>query len=126
MQLLRARRFWECKDPHHYRLRVQQRRNLGLYLPVVCDLSQAISAHKEEDEEEALGVAARLCEVHGLSAFDSLNNGTECHIHQGPDGQTHLRGQTEVLEDGNVRVRPIVAKPFWSSDQLQQAVSASI
>lgn len=99
---------------------------LGLCLPALCDLSQAVSAHKEEHEEEALGVAARLCEVRGLSAFDSFNNGTKCHVRQGPDGQMHLRGETEILEDGNGRVRPMVAKPFWSLDELQQAVLASI
>ncbi|KAH6616473.1 kinesin family member 2/24 [Boeremia exigua] len=110
-------------------------RHLGLCLSAARDLFQAIQKEKENPSIEdavagskggKLGVAVRLYEVRGKSAFDLLNNGSECHVRQGPDGHTHVRGKTEILEGGKVRVRPIVAKPVWSYDELQQTVLAGL
>lgn len=44
------------------------------------------------------------------TAFDSFNNHCKCHLREGYDEQTHIRGETEVLEGGEVRVRPIATK----------------
>lgn len=103
-------------------------RHLGLCLSAARDLFQAINEENQKTNaiaggiEERLGVAIRVYEIRGKSAFDLLNDGVECHIRQGPDGHTHVRGKTEMLEGGKVRVRPIVAKPVWSYDDLRQAV----
>lgn len=107
-------------------------RHLGLCLSAARDLFQAIDEENEKTHaiaggiEERLGVALRVYELRGKSAFDLLNDGVECHIRQGPDGHTHVRGKTEVLEGGKVRVRPIVAKPVWSYEDLRQAVLAGL
>ncbi|EHY56356.1 hypothetical protein ABEF92_006994 [Exophiala dermatitidis] len=112
-------------------------RHLGLCLLTARELFHAIDELSKDSEEmtpggtegqtecvgkEKLGVAVRLYEVRGKCAYDLLNNGTECHVREGPDGQTHIRGQTEILEDGKVRVRPIVARPCWSFDELRKVV----
>jgi len=59
-----------------------------------------------------LGVAFSLFELCKKTALDLLNNnGTACHTREGADGRTHIRGETEVLEGGKVRVCPIVQRP---------------
>lgn len=61
----------------------------------------------------ALGVGFSLFELRQKAAFDLLNGRAECHVRQGPDGRVHIRGETEVLEGGKVRVRPIVQRACW-------------
>jgi hypothetical protein len=78
------------------------------------------------EEQEELGVAVRLYEVRGKCAYDLFNNATECHVREGPDGQTHIRGHTEMLHGGKVRVRPIVARPCWSFEELRKTVLAGL
>ncbi|KAH7075511.1 kinesin family member 2/24 [Paraphoma chrysanthemicola] len=109
--------------------------NLGLCLSAARDLFRAIGEQDRETkssdpdaehDKDILGIAVRLYEVRGKCAFDLFNGAAECHIRQGPDGQTHIRGQTEMLEGGKVRVCPIVAKPFWSFDELRQVLLAGL
>ncbi|PVH94497.1 kinesin family member 2/24 [Periconia macrospinosa] len=105
--------------------------HLGLYLSSARNLFRAIAEIKnglepsqadDDLDKEALGIAVRLYEVRGKYAYDLFNNGTECHVRQGYDGRTYIRGQTEMLEGGKVRVRPIVAIPCWSYDELRRVV----
>jgi hypothetical protein len=72
------------------------------------------------------GLAISLYEVRDKAARALLNNGLQCHIREGADGQTYIRGPTEVLEGGRVRVRPIAAKPCWSFQQLHETVLAGL
>ncbi|CAG9993202.1 unnamed protein product [Clonostachys byssicola] len=51
---------------------------------------------------------------------DLLNGRAECHIREGYDGKTHIRGETEKLDGGKVRVRPIVKRPCWDFDKLRR------
>ncbi|OJJ07593.1 hypothetical protein ASPVEDRAFT_88831 [Aspergillus versicolor CBS 583.65] len=67
-----------------------------------------------------LGIGLRMYELRGNAAFDLLNNHCKCNIRQGYDGQTHIRGETEVLDGGRVRVRPIVTKACWSFEDFRQ------
>lgn len=66
-----------------------------------------------------LGIGLRMYELRGNAAFDLLNGHCKCYIRQGYDGQTHIRGETEVLDGGRVRVRPIVTKACWSFDDFR-------
>ena len=75
-----------------------------------------------EDTQGELGVAVTLFEVRGKAAVDVLGGGGECHIREGADGQTHVRGPTEVLEEGRVRVRPVAAVACWTYAELQEVV----
>ncbi|PYH82468.1 P-loop containing nucleoside triphosphate hydrolase protein [Aspergillus uvarum CBS 121591] len=59
-----------------------------------------------------------MYELRGNVAFDRLNGHSKCHIREGGDGKTHIRGETEVLEHGRVRVHPIATKACWSFDEL--------
>ncbi|PSN61542.1 kinesin family member 2/24 [Corynespora cassiicola Philippines] len=113
----------------------EESEQLGLCLSAACDLFQAIedlnvnkiqNEAESTDEREELGVAIRLYEVRGKCAYDLLNNGSECHIREGPDGKIHVRGTTEMLEGGKVRVKPIVAMPCWSYKQLRETVLAGL
>ncbi|KAF2016755.1 kinesin family protein [Aaosphaeria arxii CBS 175.79] len=104
---------------------------LGLCLGAARRLFEALDQVRtqpveETREREDLGVAVRLYEVRGKHAYDLLNNNIECYIREGPDGQTHVRGQTETLEDGKVRVRPIVARPCWCYEEVQEAVRTGL
>ncbi|OJJ96628.1 hypothetical protein ASPACDRAFT_46799 [Aspergillus aculeatus ATCC 16872] len=73
---------------------------------------------KTIDKTSHLGLGLRMYELRGNEAFDLLNSHIKCHIREGGDGKTHLRGETEVLEHGRVRVRPIATKACWSLDDF--------
>ncbi|KAF1363346.1 P-loop containing nucleoside triphosphate hydrolase protein [Lizonia empirigonia] len=79
-----------------------------------------------QDIGEKLGIAVRMYEVRGKIAHDLMNGSLECHIREGADGQTHIRGSTEVLDDGRVRIRPIAAKACWSFAQLRQVILSGL
>jgi hypothetical protein len=106
----------------------EDNRHLGLCLSAARDLFRAIDEEIHntgavaDSLEQRPGVAVRIYEIRGKSAFDLLNGSSECHIRQGPDGRTHVQGKTEMLEGGKVMVRPIVAKPVWSYEDLRQIV----
>lgn len=105
----------------------QDDKQLGLCLSAARDLFAALDAHQTENAHKGegsaqLGVGVRLYEVRGKNAYDLFNGGLECHIREGPDGQTHVRGQTETFDDGRVRVRPIKAISCWTFDELRTTI----
>ncbi|KAJ4298856.1 hypothetical protein N0V90_004099 [Kalmusia sp. IMI 367209] len=109
--------------------------HLGLCLAAARDLFGAIkevmvvstpSELNQAERKEDLGVAVSLYEVRGKCAYDLFNDGTECHIREGEDGKTYVRGKTEVSEGGKVRVRPIAAIPCWSYEELRDTVIAGL
>ena len=59
-------------------------------------------------------------------AFDILNKSVECHIRQGYDGKTHVRGPAEMLDGGKDRVRPIWTMPFWDFDTLRDGLKDAL
>ncbi len=76
--------------------------------------------------EQKLGIGFSLFELRKKSAFDLLNRHTECFIREGYDGKTHIRGETEILNGGRVRVRPIVKRPCWTFESLRQELIQAI
>lgn len=113
----------------------EDNQHLGLGLSAARDLFRTVdevntglspTKSNQAENEEKLGVTVRLYEVRGKFAYDLFNDGMECHMREGQDGQTHVRGQTEVLEGGKVRVRPIVAMPCWSYEELRETVLAGL
>ncbi|KAL2432886.1 hypothetical protein ABEF95_003840 [Exophiala dermatitidis] len=113
---------YDYEDDRHLGLCLLTARELFRAIDELIDTEEMTPAQCGGKEKAKLGVAVRLYEVRGKCAYDLLNHGTECHVREGPDGQTHIRGQTEILEDGKVRVRPIVARPCWSFDELRKVV----
>lgn len=99
---------------------------LGLFLAGARHLMGALDglnaslANDKEQDQWKLGIGFRMYELRKKSAFDLLNGHNECHFREGPDGQTHVRGETEILEGGKVRVRPIVTRPCWTFDEVRQ------
>ncbi|PGH05505.1 hypothetical protein AJ80_08326 [Polytolypa hystricis UAMH7299] len=72
------------------------------------------------NEGDVLGIGIRMYELRKNTAFDLLNDRRECYVREGPDGRVHIRGETETLEDGKVRVRPIVTRACWIFDDLRR------
>jgi hypothetical protein len=108
-----------------YEYEVEQ--HLGLCFSAASDLFRSLAEINSSAEgTEELGVAVRLYEVRGKYAYDLFGDGAECHIREGADGRTHVRGATEILEGGKVRVRPITAVPCWSFRQLRSTVLAGL
>lgn len=99
--------------------------NLGLSLAAAHQLFEHLTILNESDTPQ-LGLGLSLFELRGKSAYDLLNNRVECHIREGPDGKTHIRGKTETLEHGKVRVRPIVQRACWTFEDFQQVLQGGL
>lgn len=100
-------------------------RSLGLCLASSRKLFEALDSLNQADSEIRLGIGFSLFELRKNTAFDLLNGRTECHIRQGPDGRTHIRGQTELLEGGKVRVRPLSQRACWTFEFLRDELIRS-
>jgi hypothetical protein len=98
-----------------------QRSGLGLCLASAQKLFDEVAElNGNATGSSRLGIGMSVFELRQKSAFDLLDNRTECHIREGPDGRVHIRGQTETLREGKVRVRPIVKQPCWTYEALKQ------
>lgn len=94
----------------------------GLCLAAARQLSETLAGLNQDTENpaEELAIGIRMFELRKNIAFDLLNGRCQCCVREGPDGKTHIRGETEVLEEGKVRVRPIVTKACWRFEDLRQ------
>ncbi|KAI0399853.1 kinesin-like protein [Xylaria palmicola] len=107
---------------------------LGLFLAAGRQLFAALESLNEqqhaagggEEEEARLGVGLSLFELRKNVAFDLLNERRECHIREGSDGRVHVRGKTETLEGGKVRVQPLTQRACWTFDSLREELKRSI
>ncbi|PGH02471.1 hypothetical protein GX51_04639 [Blastomyces parvus] len=100
----------------------QDTQELGLCLAAAKELFDAL--HRLSDQPEMaggnrMGIGFSLFELRRKTAFDLLNHRTQCHVREGPDGKVHVRGETETLQDGRVRVRPIVQRACWDFGSLR-------
>ncbi|KAJ1551189.1 hypothetical protein HK405_014993 [Cladochytrium tenue] len=100
--------------------------NLGLCLAASRKLFEELDSLNQANTGSGLGIGFSLFELRKNTAFDLLNGRTECHIRQGRDGRTHIRGQTEVLEGGKVRVRPLAQRPCWTFESLREELRQSL
>ncbi|KAK1244448.1 hypothetical protein MKX07_003247 [Trichoderma sp. CBMAI-0711] len=101
-------------------------RELRLCLAAARQLFDAIDGLNAKNAGEKLGIGFSLFEMRKKSAFDLLNRRTECHVREGHDGKVHIRGETEMLEGGKVRVCPIVKRPCWSYESFRQELTQAI
>ncbi|KAJ3482874.1 hypothetical protein NLI96_g6681 [Meripilus lineatus] len=99
---------------------------MGLCVAAARKLFESLSILNQEGSEHQLGVGFSLFEVRQKSAFDLLNRRTQCHIREGPDGKTHIRGPTEMLEGGKVRVQPIAQRSCWTYDSFKEEMRTSL
>ncbi|KAF4343979.1 kinesin family [Fusarium beomiforme] len=104
----------------------QDTEELGLCLAASRQLFDALHLINEENKEQRLGIGFSLFELRNKSAFDLLNHGTQCHVRQGPDGKVHIRGKTEILEEGKVRVCPIIQRSCWGFETLKEELIEAI
>ncbi|KAL4820384.1 P-loop containing nucleoside triphosphate hydrolase protein [Aspergillus spinulosporus] len=108
----------------------QNEDQFGLCLAAGREVFQYLSSLSKDGDQ--LGVGISMYELRGNTAFDLLNRTGQsqdkvpCHIREGADGQTHIRGETETFTDGRVRVRPITQKPCWTFDQLRKTLLSGI
>ncbi|KAI6911369.1 hypothetical protein KC318_g7437 [Hortaea werneckii] len=98
----------------------------GLLLMSAQRLFQGLDFNRSQDVSsetkagQLCGVGLRMFELRGNKAYDLLDGRKECFIRQGEDGKTHIRGETEVLEGGRVRVRPIQQRACWTLPELKR------
>ncbi|TKY88269.1 hypothetical protein EX895_002621 [Sporisorium graminicola] len=86
-------------------------RQLGICLLAAKHLFDVLHRLNQEiPKEQAMCIGFSVFELRRNTAFDLLNHRSPCHIREGPDGKVHIRGETEILEGGKVRVRPIVQR----------------
>ncbi|KAJ5389984.1 uncharacterized protein N7496_001052 [Penicillium cataractarum] len=99
---------------------------LGLCLASARHLMQELARLNGNDTSDQLGIGIRMYELRKNSAFDLLNDRCECFVREGSDGQVYIRGKTEMLEDGKVRVRPIVTKACWNFEDLSRELQIGL
>ncbi|KAH8204174.1 hypothetical protein TruAng_001594 [Truncatella angustata] len=92
---------------------------LGLCLAAAKQLFDALLRINEENNQE-MGIGFSLFELRNKTAFDLLNHRARCYVREGPDGEVHIRGETEILEEGKVRVRPIVQRQCWEFESFRR------
>ncbi|KAK5807231.1 hypothetical protein VI817_001489 [Penicillium citrinum] len=92
----------------------------GLCFAAARQLAIALDGINAEKHTDSFGIGLRVYELRKNSAYDLLNNRNECFVREGPDRRVYIRGETETLENGKVRVRPIATRACWSFEQLQQ------
>ncbi|KAK6536789.1 hypothetical protein TWF281_001003 [Arthrobotrys megalospora] len=100
---------------------------VGLCLSAAKELFQNIEGlNGSAEPDQKLAVGLRMYEVRKKSAFDLLNGHTECFVREGQDGKVHIRGETETLEGGKVRVKPILVVPCWSFEELRTVLEKGL
>ncbi|KAJ5497247.1 hypothetical protein N7463_009234 [Penicillium fimorum] len=90
----------------------------GLCLAAARQLSAALEDINVGDSNHQFGIGLSVFELRKNIAFDLLNKRNECFVREGSDGRVYIRGETEMLENGKVRVRPIATKACWSFEEL--------
>lgn len=102
---------------------------LGLCLSAarhLCEELDRVNAVDENESDDRLGLGIRMFELRKNTAFDLLNGHRECYVREGYDGRTHIRGETEMLEGGKVRVRPIATRVCWNFDDLRRELQVGL
>ncbi|CRG92569.1 hypothetical protein PISL3812_09631 [Talaromyces islandicus] len=98
----------------------------GLCLAAARQLTAALDGINAQDNAYRFGIGLRMYELRKNSAFDLLNNHNECFIREGSDRRVYIRGETETLENGKVRVRPIATRACWSFEELQRELQEGL
>ena len=93
---------------------------LGLCLAAARDVFTSLDQLNHEGQVEDMGIGLSLIELRKNAAFDLLNQHTKCHIREGHDGKTHIRGPTESIEGGKVKVCPVVQRPCWTFESFRK------
>ncbi|KAJ5100410.1 hypothetical protein N7456_006462 [Penicillium angulare] len=98
----------------------------GLCLAAARQLIICLDEINASDTTYKFGIGLQVYELRKNSAFDLLNNRNECFVREGSDRRVYIRGETGILEDGKVRVRPIETKACWSFKQLQNELQEGL
>ncbi|KAJ5458007.1 hypothetical protein N7475_009395 [Penicillium sp. IBT 31633x] len=98
----------------------------GLCLAAARQMNIALEAVNAEDSSHQFGIGLRVYELRKNIAFDLLNKRTECFVREGSDGRVYIRGETEMLDNGKVRVRPIATKACWSFEELHRELQEGL
>ncbi|KAL4886463.1 P-loop containing nucleoside triphosphate hydrolase protein [Aspergillus karnatakaensis] len=90
----------------------------GLCLAAARSLSTALEELNTRDATVQFGLGLRIFELRKNIAFDLLNQRNECFVREGGEKKVYIRGETEMLEGGKVRVRPIATVPCWGFEEF--------
>lgn len=110
---------YDYEDNHQLGLSLAAARNL-------FDEIEQINKNKPPRQSSDFGISLSLFELRHKKAYDLLNGRTECHVRQGQDGKVHIRGETETLEAGKVRVRPVTQQPCWTLSELKETLQSGL
>ncbi|KAM0724281.1 hypothetical protein Q7P37_000163 [Cladosporium fusiforme] len=90
-------------------------------------IGQAVDRHPTKDATaERIGLGVRLFEIRGSKAYDLQSGRRECYVRQGEDGKTHIRGETELLEGGKVRVQAVTQTACWAFAEVLEALQQGL
>jgi len=98
----------------------------GLCLATGHQLITALDEINAINSAFQFGIGLRVYELRKNSAFDLLNNRHECFIREGSDRRIYIRGETEMLENGKVRIRPIATRQCWTFEDLQKVLQEGL
>jgi hypothetical protein len=104
----------------------EQDNAFGLCLAAGHRLMTELDQINEKDRDFRFGIGLRVYELRKNTACDLLNNRNECFIREGADRRVYVRGETEVLENGKVRVRPIATKACWTFEDLKKELQEGL
>ena len=93
---------------------------LGLCIAAARDIFTSLATLNHEGQVGDMGIGLSLIELRKNAAFDLLNQHTKCFIREGYDGKIHIRGPTESIEGGKVRVCPVVQRPCWTFESFRK------
>lgn len=107
LQFLRLWSLMERKVAHDYRIRLWKLERVWI-MSVSGSWTQTLEQlNANRDASSQLGIGLRKNTASAL-----LNNHCKFHVREGYYRHTHIRGDTEVLEGGKVRVHPIATKTY--------------
>jgi hypothetical protein len=96
---------------------------LGLCLAAAKRLFSEITALASPTP---LGIGLSVFELRKDAAYDLLSSRTRCHVREGADKRVHIRGPTEMLADGRVRVRPVAKRACWTFGTLRRELASAL
>ncbi|KAK9241148.1 hypothetical protein V1525DRAFT_440045 [Lipomyces kononenkoae] len=116
----------EWQNAYHDRLDFEHDDEFGLCLAAARQLAIVLDGINAEGRAYQFGNGLRVYALRKNSAFDILKNRNECFIREGSDRRVYIRGETEMLESGTVRVRPIDTMACWSFQKLRRELQEGL
>jgi len=97
----------------------------GMFYLTARELCKQMEQLNKESDVGAK-IEVRFFELHNKKVYDLLNNRTEGFIREGKNKEVLIRGKTEHLGNGRVRVCPLWSKTCSTADEVEEAVKHGV